>query len=124
MNAISNPESIMRSLGGKTLKTPGNDAQKAPPVAEPDPKTIAALRTLLSVESWAERDIPEPDRLLGDLLTTTTRVFLVGRTGLGKTLLGLAIAAGVASGQGFLHWPAARPARVLYLDGEMPAELI
>ena len=88
------------------------------------PTAGAALRALLSIEAWAERDIPEPDRLLGDLLTTTTRVFLVGRTGLGKTLLGLAIAAGVASGAGFLHWTSCRPARVLYLDGEMPAELI
>jgi hypothetical protein len=57
-------------------------------------------------------------------MTTTTRTFLVGRTGLGKTLLALGIAAGVASGQGFLHWRTSRPARVLYLDGEMPAELI
>jgi hypothetical protein len=84
----------------------------------------AELRALLSVYSWSERDIPEPDRLLGDLITTTTRVFLVGRTGLGKTLLGIAIAAGVASGQGFLKWRSSRPARVLYIDGEMPAELI
>jgi hypothetical protein len=43
---------------------------------------------------------------------------------LGKTLLGLGVAMGVASGTGFLQWPASRPARVLYLDGEMPAELI
>jgi hypothetical protein len=89
-----------------------------------DEQSCAELRTLLSIHTWAERDIPEPDRLLGDLLTTTTRAFLVGRTGLGKTLLALAIAVGVASGQGFLHWLSARPARVLYLDGEMPAELI
>ncbi len=88
------------------------------------PADTAALRTLLSIASWAERDIPETDSLLGGLLTTTARVFLVGRTGSGKTLLGLAIAAGVASGHGFLHWSSTRPARVLYLDGEMPAELI
>jgi hypothetical protein len=51
-------------------------------------------------------------------------MFLVGRTGLGKTLLGLAIAVGIASGRGFRHWLSSRPARVVYLDGEMPAELI
>lgn len=84
----------------------------------------AELASLLSIETWTERAIPEPRRLLGDLLTTTTRVFLVGRTGLGKTMLALGIAAGVASGTGFLQWPAGRPARVMYLDGEMPAELI
>jgi hypothetical protein len=101
---------------------PATDPEAAADAA--DAAESAGLRALLSVESWAERDIPEPDRLLGDLLTTTTRAFLVGRTGLGKTLLGLAMAAGAASGQGFLHWRSSRPARVLYLDGEMPAELI
>ena len=65
-----------------------------------------------------------PDRLLGDLLTTTSRIFLVSRTGLGKTLLGFAIACGIASGLGFLHWRSDRRARVLYIDGEMPGELI
>jgi RecA-family ATPase len=80
---------------------------------DPDRKA-ESLRALLSVTAWAEMDIPEPDRLLGDLLTTTTRAFLVGRTGLGKTLLALAIAAGAASGTGFLHWRSSRPARVLY----------
>ncbi|HUB48346.1 MAG TPA: AAA family ATPase [Acetobacteraceae bacterium] len=68
--------------------------------------------------------MPPPDRLLGDLVTTTTRMFLVGRTGLGKTLLALALGCGMASGEGFLHWRSSRPARVLVIDGEMPGELI
>lgn len=83
-----------------------------------------SLLGLLSVDGWINRDIPEPDRLLGDLLTTTSRMFLVGRTGLGKTMFALGIAAGIASGAGFMHWRSSRPARVLYIDGEMPTELI
>jgi hypothetical protein len=82
------------------------------------------LREFLSIEAWATRDIPPADRLLGDLVTTTTRMFLVGRTGLGKTLLGFAIGIGMASDAGFLHWRATRPAKVLIVDGEMPGELI
>ena len=116
------------AAGGTAAKlldmlTVGDDT--AAPVAEStDDMVDPAFRALLSIEAWAERDIPQPERLLGDLLTKTSRMFLVGRTGLGKTMLGLGIACGIAAGTGFLHWRSARPARVLYIDGEMPGELI
>jgi hypothetical protein len=86
--------------------------------------SLAGLQEYLSIDTWVQRDIKPADRLLGDLVTTTTRMFLVGSTGLGKTLVALGMACGMASGSGFLHWRAGRPARVLYIDGEMPAELI
>jgi hypothetical protein len=82
------------------------------------------LRSFLGIETWTRRPLPKPERLLGDLVTTTTRTFLVGRTGLGKTLLAFAMACGMASGEGFLHWRSSRPAKVLVIDGEMPGELI
>jgi putative DNA primase/helicase len=82
------------------------------------------LAEALSATSWLQRTDPPPDRLLGDLITTTIRVFLVGLTGLGKTMLGLAIGIVMALGQPFCHWRTHRPARVLYIDGEMPVELI
>jgi hypothetical protein len=78
----------------------------------------------LATSTWLARDIPPVDRLLGDLITTTTRAFLVGPSGLGKTMLGLGFAMGMGFGTGFLHWRASRPARVLYIDGEMPTELL
>lgn len=87
-------------------------------------KELVGLQEFLSAEGWVEKEIPPADRLLGDFITTTTRSFLVGATGMGKTLLGLGLAQGMASGQGFLHWQSTRPARVLYVDGEMPSELI
>ena len=90
----------------------------------PGKAPMRGLREFLAIEAWTKREIPPADRLLGDLVTTTTRTFLVGSTGLGKTLFALGIACGMASGRGFLHWRAERAARVLYIDGEMPAELI
>ncbi len=95
-----------------------------PPEADIPDEPLPGLADLLSIDAWTTRPMPPPDRLLGDLVTTTTRVFLVGRTGLGKTLVGLGMALGMATGEGFLHWRAGRAARVLYLDGEMPGELI
>lgn len=89
--------------------------------ADPDSAGLAAR---LSASSWMTRVLPPVDRLLGDFLTTTTRAFIVGRTGLGKTMLGLGAAMGVAFGTGFLHWRSERAGRVLYLDGEMPADLL
>jgi len=97
--------------------------QPAPDADIPD-EPLPGLADLLSIDAWTTRPMPPPDRLLGDLVTTTTRVFLVGRTGLGKTLVGLGLAIGMATGDGFLHWRAGRTARVLYIDGEMPGELI
>ena len=82
------------------------------------------LASALMASTWLSRSLPRIDRLLGDFITTTTRAFLVGQTGLGKTMLGLAFAMGIGFGTGFLHWRSNRPARVLYLDGEMPAELL
>jgi hypothetical protein len=106
----------------------GDDAADIPAPDDPDgwlaDRLPPPLRGLLSIQVWAERPMPAPDRLLGDLLTTTSRMFLVGRTGLGETLLGFAIACGMATGAGFLHWRCSRPVRVLLIDGEMPAELI
>jgi hypothetical protein len=78
----------------------------------------------LTPAQWAARDIPQQDRLLGDLYSTTTRTQLSADTGLGKTMFGLAVAFAMRLGANFLGWKAHREARVLYLDGEMPGELI
>ena len=86
-----------------------------------DPPAFAEATTM---DTWRDLNLPAEDRWLGDLLTSDSRMFLVGRTGLGKTLLAYAIAAGIASGRGFLHWPCSRPGRVLIIDGEMSTRLI
>jgi hypothetical protein len=79
----------------------------------------------LSVADWLERELPEPDFLLGEWLSTTDRALLVADTGLGKTHLGLAVATAVSLGRGFLHWSGRpKPARVLYIDGEMSRRLM
>jgi hypothetical protein len=82
------------------------------------------LMCALDINAWATLDIPPEPKLLGDLITPSSRVFLVGRTGLGKTLLAHGMAGGMASGQGFLHWRAERPSRWLIIDGEMPTALL
>jgi RecA-family ATPase len=57
--------------------------------------------------------------LLGELLSTTSRAVIVGPTGLGKTMFGLAVALAIVTNTSFLHWVTKRAGRVLYIDGEM-----
>ena len=88
----------------------------------PDPRVLS--RTTLTLGEWLKRDLPGPDRLMGEWLTTTSRVLLSAKTGLGKTNLGLALSIHIAAGVDFLHWQAHRPARVLFVDGEMSRQLL
>jgi hypothetical protein len=98
----------------KLDQTRQKSAQAAP--APPD-------RTKLLLSNWLTLTLPPRDRLLGDVLCTTSRWILIGDTGIGKTLLAMAIAGAVASGGALLGWQGSGgPRRVMYLDGEMPAE--
>ena len=79
-------------------------------------------RDRLSISAWLDRPLPDRDFLLGKLLCTTSRLFIIGETGIGKTLFGAAIGGACAKGAAFLNWEGGRPARVMFIDGEMPIE--
>src|SRR5262245_1059306 len=79
---------------------------------------------VLTLSEWRERDLPALDLLLGHVFHTATRILLAAKTGLGKTNLGLALGMRIAAGVDFLHWKGVRPARVLYIDGEMSRRLL
>ena len=82
-------------------------------------------RSDLLISTWLQRELPPRDWLLEDMLCTTSRWLVIGGTGVGKTLLGLDLALALASGANFLHWNGTgRPRRVMYLDGELPAETL
>jgi AAA domain/Bifunctional DNA primase/polymerase, N-terminal len=103
----------------EALKEPPSDDGALETDAE---ETEAKGTTLppLTIGQWRSRDdVEDPDFLMGEMLSTTSRMLLVAATGLGKTQLATALAIHVAAGKDFLHWKAARPAKVLYIDGEM-----
>jgi energy-coupling factor transporter ATP-binding protein EcfA2 len=77
-----------------------------------------------SARTLLHRQLPQEECLLGSVVTKTCRTFIVGATGTGKTNLALAMAGGIVSRQGFLHWRSSRKARVLYVDGEMALPLL
>jgi len=80
-------------------------------------------RAALLLSAWVKREIPPRDYILGNVLCTTSRWLIYGETGVGKTLVGMDMAAAAAAGSGFLNWPGSGiRRRVMYLDGELPAE--
>jgi hypothetical protein len=87
------------------------------------PPTLEQL-TRTTVGNWLGRTIAAPDFLVGELLSTTSRMMLMAPTGLGKTNFALAIAVAITTHRNFLHWRVPRSARALYIDGEMSERLV
>jgi hypothetical protein len=82
-------------------------------------------RNTLTLAYWMERDTSPPDFMLGELVSTSSRILLVAPTGLGKTNFVMAKGIEIAAGDGFLHWRASEgPRKVLFIDGEMPKRLL
>jgi hypothetical protein len=80
-------------------------------------------RRQLLLSTWLSRKLPPRDWLFAGVLCTTSRWLIFGDTGVGKTLIALDIAGAAAAGQGFLGWTGSgKRVRVMYFDGEMPAE--
>ena len=98
-------------------------ADLPPPPGAPQPKfEPLASRDELLVSAWLKRELPPRDYLSGEVVCTTSRILLVGETGVGKTLFSLDWAGAMAAGADFLGWQGRRRCRVMYFDGELPAE--
>jgi AAA domain len=111
-----------RGADGEPIHEPngqGTAANSASP-----PKAEIAVLPPLTINDWRNRDLAEPDFIMGHWLTSTSRALLTAATGLGKTNFGLALGMRVAAGMDFLHWHGRRKARVLYVDGEMSRRLL
>jgi hypothetical protein len=133
--ARSSLEHRQRPIG--ILSAHGFEAIEIPEWPKPDKKTNAGeartessgtaspeIPPILTLAQWRERDLPEPDYLMGQWLTTTSRVILNAATGLGKSMLVIGLGMSGAAGNDFLHWAGVRPATVLYIDGEMSRRLL
>ena len=81
-------------------------------------------RPCLTPAQWLSRKIEPADNLLGELFSTTSRTLFAADTGAGKTMFGMACAFAMQLGRYFLRWRGRRHSRVLYIDGEMPRDLM
>lgn len=108
---------------GKATNGKGNGQFYEDPF-ESSPNSWTFPDEIPTLSWWLNRDLPGRDNLLGEFISTTSRIMLVAPTGIGKTTFCMALAGSLSTGLDFLHWKAVRPARVLYIDGEMPSRLI
>nr|CRY95410.1 hypothetical protein [uncultured prokaryote] len=89
--------------------------------AQPLPGSKKAYRCL-NVAELIGRDYPPRSMLLSPVMAIQSLSMIFAMRGVGKTFFALSCAYAVASGGGvFSRWFAPYPAKVLYIDGEMPA---
>jgi hypothetical protein len=82
-------------------------------------------KNTLTLAYWLQRDTPPPDFMLGELVSTSSRILMAAPTGLGKTNFVIAKGVAIAAGDRWLHWKAGEsPRKVLLIDGEMPKRVL
>lgn len=69
-------------------------------------------------------DLPPRTAILSPWLLVKGAVLIYSWRGLGKTYFALSLAYAIATGSDFLGWKAPQPRRVMYIDGEMHAEVL
>jgi hypothetical protein len=79
---------------------------------------------VLNGEELLTTQFPPRNMMLSPWLPDKGLAMVYAERGIGKTWIALSIAHAVASGGEFLCWRAPRPRKVLYLDGEMPAQTL
>ncbi len=79
---------------------------------------------VVNLDEFLEMELPPRENILKPWLPKQGLVMIHAPRGIGKTLVALNIAYAVASGGEFLGWEAAVPRGVLFVDGEMPANVL
>lgn len=107
-------QQVMRDIAGET-------APETPPVDEGPAPGLQCVNAY----DFLSMNFPEREMLLSPILPRQGLCMLHAMRGIGKTFISLSVAYAVASGGNvFNRWKAPQPARVLFIDGEMPARTL
>ena len=79
---------------------------------------------VLPLELRLKIPIPKQNTILSPWLLESSLNMIYAWRGVGKTYVALGIAYAVASGGNFLNWNAENSKGVLYIDGEMPSQVL
>ena len=101
---------ILQSVDGRIAEAGGSDAaiKRALPLQAVDVHVLAAMTFKMR------------ETILDPWLHSQDLCMVYAARGVGKTHFMIAIAYAIATGGAFGRWKAARPAKVVYLDGELP----
>lgn len=115
---------IARELGEDELRKRSGDAWQRGIIQHAAPNGHASQEQGLSISvaDFLAVSIPPRKLLLAPWLKQADAAMIHSWRGIGKTHVGVGVAAAIASGGQFLRWTAPQPARVLYVDGEMPQD--
>lgn len=89
-----------------------------------DQATPARPPKAMDLHELAEHKFKERTPLLGNLLHSQDLAMVHAGRGIGKTHWALSVAFAVATGGTFLRWTALNARKVLYLDGELPGQVM
>lgn len=92
-------------------------------LASPALRTNGQLHTVTAGE-LLKVDLKPREMILDPVLPTQSLAMVYSKRGVGKTFFSLGMAYAVASGGEFLGWRAPKPRRVLFVDGELPANTL
>ena len=79
---------------------------------------------VIEADEFLKLELPPRENILEPWLPTQGLAMIYAARGTGKTLVSLNIAYAVASGGSFLGWQAPKPRGVLFIDGEMPGNVL
>jgi putative DNA primase/helicase len=82
-------------------------------------KSTDFSKAILTLKEFVDRELPERESVVDGLLREESITAVNGYTGLGKTMISLAIANEVAWGGSVGPWSVPDPRNVLYVDAEM-----
>jgi hypothetical protein len=117
-------EPLDQQLREAGLNAPSTDAASNTQAKSAQALKNDFLGSLLSGSALDELQIQPRPLLLGDWFAEGDLGFLFAKRGVGKTWFALLLAAAIASGGRVGPWFAPRTIQVLYVDGEMPLDLM
>ena len=122
---IANIKSLCENLNVKnTSKLAKAFDELKPDAADEDVDEIDYKRTISfsDLDNFLTTDFPQPSYIIEPLVSDQSIVQIVGASGVGKTMFGLAIAGAISTANGLLGMTSiGGPRPVLYVEGELPA---